>query len=178
MASRTSESLAFATYKEEVGRVTVVVGTFPAALNDGESYTPLQIAVGVRGRGPELTVHRESFVLIDDEGTVYPLATREELDGHDTLLQLTAELDDAYPLVSAKNFTLSQRVVSDFFPLVGVRYDRIHLSRDSYFKDVIYFPRPHVGLGGMLTLRVHPTGLSAPIEVRLEVPLKGKRRAR
>ena len=30
----TSKSLAFATYKEQVGRITVLVGSFPAALNE------------------------------------------------------------------------------------------------------------------------------------------------
>ena len=77
--AKTSHSLAFATYKERVGRITLLVGSFPAALFDGEPYIPLQIAVGLRGKGKTVVVTAESFHLIDQDGNVYPMPSWEEI---------------------------------------------------------------------------------------------------
>ena len=174
-APTTSKSFAFATYKEEVGRVTILVGSFPAALNDGSRYIPLQIAVGVRGKGGELTITPESFTLLDDEGRAYPMATHREVLDEGRVL-FNRSVNRSLPLVTGHQFANSRRVSSSFFPVGALRYEQVHLSRANFFKDVIYFPRPDVGLGGVLTLRFKPAGLNEAVDVRFEVPLKGKRR--
>ena len=173
--TETSKSLAFATYKEHVGRVKVIVGTFPAALNDGERYFPLQIAVGVRGKGPELTLTAESFTLVDEDGVVYPMATLEEIRAEAGMIQFNEQVFRQNPLNVGGQYVNSRFVISDFYPAVGVQIATIHLSRESYFADAIYFPRPNIGLAGVLTLRIQPSGQDEPIDVRFEVPLKGKR---
>lgn len=169
-----SKSLSFATYKEHVGRVKVIVGSSAAALNDGEAYFPLQIGVGVRGRGPELTFTDESFTLIDQDGTRYPMASLNEIRATDGLLEFNEQLFRSQPLVTGQQFTNSVYIQSDFFPRAGVRIATVHLSRESFFVDAIYFPRPNVGLSGLLTLRIQPSGADTPIDVRFEIPLKGK----
>ena len=94
----TSKSLAFATYKERVGRVTVLVGSFPAALSDGEPYIPLQIAVGLRGKGPRVIVTAESFHLIDQDANVYPMASWQEILEQDRAFLFKPQILEAYTL--------------------------------------------------------------------------------
>ena len=175
----TSRSLSFAVYKEARGPVTVLVGTFPAALDAEESYIPLQIAVGVRGKNASLTVTPESFTLLDADGKRYPMAGFEELWFEDRLLRFTPAVNAAAPLVTGQQFANSVRLASSFFPVPGSgsRIERVHLERSSYFKDLIFFPRPDLGLDGVMTLRVQADGMTEPIEVRFEIPLKGSRRA-
>jgi hypothetical protein len=174
--TKTSKSLAFATYKEYVGRTNAIVGTFPAALNDGERYFPIQIAIGVRGKGPELTFTSESFNLIDEDGVVYPVATLEEIRAEAGMLEFNEEVFKQYPLNTGSQYVNNRYVMSDFYPAAGVQIATIHLSRESFFNDVIYFPRPNIGLAGVLTLRIQPSGQDETIDVRFEVPLKGKRK--
>lgn len=175
----TSKSLAFATYKEQVGRITVLVGSFPAALNETEPYVPLQVAVGVRGRGEKITLGVESFQLIDRDGNIFPIASFEEFRNNDHAQLFNPQIIAAYPLVTGQQFATSFQLRSSFFPTTagGVRIDRVELEQSNHIIDVLYFPRPLAGLDGVLTLRVQAKQLAAPIDVRFEVPLKGKRRA-
>lgn len=170
-----SESFSFATYKEKDGPITILVGSFPASLNEGEAFFPLQVAVGVRGRDATLTVTRESFTLIDPDGKVYPMATYREIRARDRLLEFNQSIDTAQPLVIGQQFANSFRIASRFFPSpasTSSPVDRVHLKRTVYFKDLIYFPYPDLGLRGVLTIRFRTKEMTRPIDVRFEVPLK------
>jgi hypothetical protein len=174
----TSKSFAFATYKERVGPMTLLVGSFPAALASEERFIPLQVAVGIRGKDPHLTVSPESFTLIDQDGAAYPLASYREVTANQWLTDYVRQIDAAYPLVTGEQFANSERLQSRFFPPLGSRprIERVHLVRSSYFEDLIYFPRPDLGLRGVLTLRFQADGMAEPIDVRFEIPLKGSKR--
>jgi hypothetical protein len=176
----TSTSFSFATYKEQDGPITLLVGTFLASLNDAEPYFPLQIAVGVRGEDAKLTVTPESFLLIDPDGKAYPLASYREIVEQDHLLQRNADLNEAQPLQTGEQFTNSSRIASNFFPTVagGIVIDRVHLRRTTYIKDMLYFPRPDHGLDGTHTLRFRTAEMTRPIDVRFEIPLKVKKKKR
>jgi hypothetical protein len=52
--------------------------------------------------------------------------------------------------------------------IVRTRIARVELGPYSWFQDVVYFPRPPAGLGGVLTLAVAVEG-GDPIEVRFVV---------
>jgi hypothetical protein len=177
--TKTSKSLAFATYKEQIGRVTVIVGSFPAALNETEPYIPLQVAVGVRGRGETINLGVESFQLIDRDGNIFPIASFEEFRNNGHAQTFNPEIMAAYPLVTGEQFATSFELPSSFFSTTraGVRIDHVELHQSNHIIDVLYFPRPMAGLDDVLTLRVQARGIPEPINVRFEIPLKGKRRA-
>ena len=175
----TSKSFAFATYKERVGPMTILVGSFPAALASEEQFIPLQIAVGIRGKDPHLTVTPESFTLIDQDGGSYPLAGYLEVTDNQWLMKYVRQITAAYPLVTGQQFANMERLASRLFPPMGTRprTERVYMVRASYFQDVIYFPRPDLGLSGVFTLRFEAAGMSEPIDVRFEIPLKGSQKA-
>jgi hypothetical protein len=173
----TSKSFAFATYKERIDRVTILAGSFPAALNAEEDYIPIPVALGIRKKGPGMTISSESFTLIDSAGHAYPVASYEEILAQMELHSRNTTLIASQPLVTGQQFANSRRLSSNFFPLAGLKYDHVNLERENHFIDTLYFPRPSTGLGGVLILRFQDPSLKDPIDVRFEVPLKGKRRA-
>ena len=94
--------------------MTVLVGSFPAALSDGEPYIPLQIAVGLRGKGPRVIVTAESFHLIDQDANVYPMASWQEILEQDRAFLFTPQILEAYPLVTGQQFTNSFQLPASF----------------------------------------------------------------
>ena len=170
----TSKGFAFATYKESLGPITILVGSYPAGFDQGDDLVPLQIAIGIRGEDAKLTITPESFTLIDPDGKSYPMASYSELVHHDRLMRFTERIDRAQPLVLGEQFANSTRIQSRFFPSLSeqIRISRVHLDRTTYLQDLLYFKRPALGLDGVLTLRFQAEGMSEAIEVRFEVPLK------
>jgi hypothetical protein len=65
---KTSEDLSYATYGESGDRVKVVVSSLAAKIEKPKQYLPLQIAIGLRGDGPEISFTYQSFQLIDGQG--------------------------------------------------------------------------------------------------------------
>jgi len=173
----TSKGFAFATYKERLGPITILVGSYPAAFDRGDDLVPLQIAIGIRGEDSKLTITPESFTLIDPDGKSYPMASYSELVRHDRLMRFTERIDRAQPLVLGEQFANSTRIQSRFFPSLSeqTRISRVHLERTMYLRDLLYFKRPALGLDGVLTLRFQAQGMSEPIEVHFEVPLNEAR---
>jgi hypothetical protein len=167
----TSKSLSFATFKEEAGRVTVIVGSQLTGHYGQSPYAPLQIAVGAYGDGPTLVVTPASFALIDARGVVYPMAPYPEVRDAEVIL-FVKQLDRAVPLVTGDSFLGRARVSSIFYPQSGAPAgkERVELTHRTYFKDTIYFPRPENGWTGVLTLQFVARGLDEPIRVRFTVP--------
>jgi hypothetical protein len=167
----TSKSLSFATYKEEVGRVTVIVGSQLTGNYAESRYAPLQIAVGVYGEGPALVISPASFSLIDAAGTVYPMAPYPDVRDAEIIL-FVKQLDKTIPLVTGDAFLDRVRVSSIFYPqsAAPAGKERVELTDRTYFKDLIYFPRPENGWDGVLTLQFMARGLERPVQVRFSVP--------
>ena len=170
----TSKSFSFATYKERDDRTIVLVSTLTAALFEREPFVPLQVAVGVRGRGPTLTVIAESFELIDRDGQHYPMPSYDELLAAGSLLERVEVVRNQHPIVMGQQFANSTPVASNFFPAPGtdILIPRVYMPRETFFSTLIYFPYPDGGLEGVLTVRFQAEGLPEPIDVRIEVPLK------
>lgn len=165
---RTSDRFSFSTYKEETNAYVALVDGYPASLRADQAYLPVPIALGLRGGIPRLVLTSESFELIDSRGKVYPLAGYGEVTSGYDMLSFDRSLVRTRPLVAGLKFATSHRVSSRFFPVPGrdVRIDHLELAPFTWFSDVLYFPKPDAGIGGVLTLRIKGQGLDAPIEVR------------
>ena len=108
-----------------------------------------------------------------DEWRSYAAASyREVVEGYPKLL-----FDDSYVAgrpITSQQFVLSRRLPSNFYPPgTGRRVERVHLDAYTWFRDVLYFPHPESGLGGVLTLRLFGGGIEPPMEVRFRIPLPG-----
>ena len=165
---RTSDRFSYSTYKEETDSYVALVDGYPASLRANQAYVPVPIALGLRGGIPRLKLTTESFELIDARGNVYPLAGYGEVTSGYDMLTFDRSLVRTRPLVAGLKFATSHRVASRFFPAPGrdVRIDHLELGPFTWFSDVLYFPKPDAGIGGVLTLRIKGQGLASPIEVR------------
>jgi len=170
----TSKSFSFATYKERDDRTIVLVSTLTAAVFEREPFVPLQVAVGVRGRGPTLEISAESFELIDRDGRHYPMPSYNEVLAEGNLLERVELVRNQNPIVVGQQFANSTPVTASFFPAPGthILIPRVFMPRETFFETLIYFPNPAGGLEDVLTLRFQAEGLPEPIDVRIAVPLK------
>jgi hypothetical protein len=169
-----SDTYAYATYWEKRDDITVLLDSLTPSFRNDESFIPIPVAIGYQAYGKEYSFSRESFYLIDRSGKLYGAASYEEVADHYDPLTYDRAFSRGRP-VTAQEFVFSRRVASDFYPpqAAGRRIDHVHLSAYSWFRDVIYFPRPEAGLEGVLTLRVSGGGIDPPIDVRFKVPLRG-----
>ena len=142
---------------EEGEVLSFIVGTRAARYREKSAYMPLEICIGNRGLR-KLTLTRESFTLVDEEGNRYPVASpRELMEGYEFLdfdRQSLAELDG----IIFNKFATFTRYPSKFSPtrtsnpgrtLSGASElvrDRVALPRFGYLLDFIYFPLPQTGL--------------------------------
>jgi hypothetical protein len=169
----TSEGYAYATYREISDRLTVLVDSYPAALHADDRYVPIVVAVGLGGSGPSVTVTPESFTLLDASGKQYPAASFDEIARDYPKRRFDDELLRIRPLVVGEQFNTSIRLPADFYPTQEsskIRMDRVELGPFTWFRTLLYFPRPEAGLHGVLTLTMAAEGIEPPLEVRFEVP--------
>ncbi len=177
--TQTSFELSYATYRQKVDRVEVVVGSQIAAIAAHEKYIPLQIAVGVSGRGPELQIAAERFVLIDSQGNILNAVPEADIAKDPAILNYAKEFTEQNPLQTGDDFSMSNRVASNFYPLEGGDFYTItNLDRETYLEDLVFFPRPEAGLEGVLTLQLLVPGMDKPVELRFEVPEKKKKQVK
>lgn len=170
----TSKRFSFATYKARDDRTIVLVSTLQAAVFEREAFVPIQVAVGVRGKGPTLKVRAESFELIDRDGNRYPMPSYDEVLAAGNLLERVELAVDQNPLVIGQQYANSLPVPASFFPAPGtsIVIPRVELPRETYFITLLYFPQPAGGLEGVLTVRFQAEGLPEPIDALVKVPLK------
>lgn len=172
--AKTSEELAPSTFKERVDRVELIVGSLPAAIEEQESYLPLQIAVGVFGKGPELSISLANFTVFDERNQEYDMAMADQVESG--LQQYVVEINRNSPLQTGNDFQFSQRVAAGFYSPEGVTLDEVHLDRETYFTDTIYFARPADGVAGVLTLRLLTAGMDKPVDVLFTIPVKKEKK--
>jgi hypothetical protein len=151
-------------FMEEGDLVTFIVDARTARIHKDSPYFPLEVSVANRGL-TNLTLTRESFILIDQDGNRYHVASpRDLISGYEFLDidQTQAELEG---IVSDRfaNFT---RYPATFSPTRrpgpgGVVQDRVTLPKWGYMVDFIYFPAPQ---GGLLERRfeLHMTAPELP----------------
>jgi hypothetical protein len=176
-SAETSKSLSYATYKETTGRVELVVGSQIAGLAEHEKYTPLQIAVSVNGKGPELEITPDRFQLIDAKGNIYNAVSASDTANEPGVLEYARQFNQQNPLVTGFDFATDvERVMSNFYPQVGGDFYVVsHLATDTFLDDLLFFPNPGDALGGVLTLQFLTPGMDAAVMLRFEVPIKNKK---
>lgn len=165
--AQTSDRFGYSTFREDAGRLIVFVDGYPASMGGDAAYVPVPIAIALVKSGHSLTFTPEAFSLVDARGNVVPAAGFREVNEGYGRLTFDRSLMRMRPIVIATSVTDLLRVPSRFFPAPGsgTRIGRVHLAPQTWFEDVIYFPRPPAGLAGTLTLRVETPGV-APVEVR------------
>jgi hypothetical protein len=169
---KVSEDISYATYGESADRVKVVVSSVVAKIEKPEHYLPLQIAIGLRGAGPEISFNYESFQLIDGQGNYAATSTPQDLQNDMKLWMQTQNVRERRPIQTANYFSGFKMVASQMYPKVGVG-SGTNLDQNMAFQDVIFFPLPE-SLDGVLTLVVMGKGMDDPVEVRFELPVKHK----
>ena len=171
--SDTSKSFAYATFKEQQGRITVLLDSLPASFRDDQAYIPIPVAIGLQGYGDGIIITPETFILVDQAGLAHPAASYGELVRGYSKLRFDGSLVQGRP-VTSQQFVFCRLLPSSFYPPgPGRKVERVHLDAYTWIRDVIYFPRPDSGLGGVLALRLSGGGVDPPLEVRFRIPLRG-----
>jgi hypothetical protein len=169
----TSERYAYSTYREISGRITLLVDGYLAAFHDGGRYVSVEVVVGLSGPGRSVSVMPESFTLLDPSGRTYsPVPFGEILRGH-SKQQFDAAVQRSHPIVVGDQFAMSLLLDGNFYPAPSakeLRVDRVELAPYTWFRTLLYFPRPESGLDGVLTLRMGGGGIEPPMEVRFVAP--------
>jgi len=170
-ASPTSKNIAYAEYGEQLGRVALIVGSYAASFQEADKHFALQVAVGVNKVGPELEIDAKAFVLIDPDGNAYAMSLPAQIEEESALIGFTQQLNKEQPLVTDDFFTNLARTGSNFYGLGGqLTWTKVSLSYDSYFEDVIFFPKPTSGFDGVFTLHFFTPGMDGSIQVKFEIP--------
>ena len=150
-------------YIEDGDLVEFIVGTQATRYRGGEPYIPLEIAVANVGLR-QLTLTRESFVLIDDEGARRPAAGPGELMESYEFLDMDPALFEL-PSILTTRYAAMTRYPSRFSPRRTASRTRSNVVRDlvsipkfGYVIDSLYFPAP----SGELKNRTFELFMTAP----------------
>ena len=168
-----SEDISYATFGESSDRVKVVVSAVPAKIEEPKLFLPLEVAVGARGAGPEISFTFESFQLIDGQGNYAAASTPQELQKNLEIWMETQRVRGMRPITTGNYFSGFKQVASNFYPKTG-GYGETNLAQNMAFQDVVFFPLPD-SLEGVMTLVVMGKGMDNPVEVHFEVPEKHKK---
>jgi hypothetical protein len=165
--SQTSDRYGFSTFREESGRLTVLVDGYPASVAEATAYVPIPVVVAMTKPGKHVTFTPESFTLVDAKGNAVPAAGYEELTKKYDRLTFDRSLLRERPIAIGNYIADLRQVEARFYPPgnEGTRIARVELAPNTWFTDVLYFPRPPAGLNGVVTLRVALPDES-PVEVR------------
>jgi hypothetical protein len=164
-------------YIEEGNLVTFVVDTRSTRNREADAYIPLEIAVANRSL-KQLTITRESFTLVDEQGNRYPCAGPKELQENYEYLDMDrglAELQDilfnrfAVYTPHPSKFSPTRTVSPDPFVSNLVR-DQVVLPKFEYLIDFVYFPKPKTGLlNHRFDLFLKTPELAEPVFVKFAV---------
>jgi hypothetical protein len=167
VAPPTSHRTGYSTFREETGGLSVFADGYPASLGAEDAYVPVPVAIALMRNGPSVAFTPESFTLADAQGNRVPAAGFVEVTRAYPKLAFDRALVRTRPIALGTFITDRPRVAASFYPPTddGTRIPRVELAPFSWFDDVIYFPRPPAGLGGVMTLSVSIAG-GDPVEVR------------
>ncbi len=151
--------------------LAIVVDVEMARKRTEEAYFPLGIKIANKRLG-QVIVDRETLVLVDENGRIYPMPGVVELErNYDKLVpdhkfqSQTGIMGDTL----LTGFSYYQKADSRFFPQVqggGRVIDSVKIRAHGYLEDMIYFPMPEGGIKGrMLRLRLDVYELEKPFEI-------------
>jgi len=176
VAADVDRKLSTFAYIEEGKLATFIVDTRATRYRGKDSYMPVEIAIANRGV-KQLSLTRESFTLVDENGDRYPCASPKELLANYDFLDLDRDLEELNEIVFNR-FGAMIRYSSNFSPTrfssrpgaSRVVIDRVQLPKFGYLLDMIYFPMPATGLlGHKFELSMTAPELTEPIFVKFEV---------
>jgi len=167
-APQTSHRTNNSTFREEVDGLSVFAGSYPASLGADDAYVPVPVAIALMRTGASVVFTPESFTLADAKGNRVPAAGFVEVKNGYPKLGFDRRLLQTWPIDVGMTIASRTRIASNFYPPTGAgtRIARVELAPFSWFSDVVYFPRPPAGLGGVMTLSV-AVGRGDPIELAL-----------
>ena len=162
-----SHRTGFATFREEDRGLSVFADGYPASMGGKDAYVPVPIAIALMRNGASVAFTLESFTLADAQGNRVPAAGFSEVKNGYPKLDFDRSLMRTRPIAVGMTIEGRPRIASNFYPPTGAgtRIPRVELAPFSWFSDVVYFPRPRAGLGGVMTLSVAVAG-SEPVELQ------------
>jgi len=166
----TSKEVYYATYSEKVDRVTVILSSYMTGMDSQQQFAPLQIAVGAWGKGPEVLVKRDSFLLLDADGNMYTTAAAGEINSRSSLIRQVDAMAGTQPLQTGNEFVNFHQVQSLLYTAQGAGDAQVPLDSNNYLSDIIWFAVPPDGFSGVMTLRFQTDSMTGPVDVRFEVP--------
>ncbi len=173
-ASGLDRKLTFFAFVESGDLVDLIVDTKAARYREDAEYIPIEFSVANRALN-ELTITRESFVLVDDQGNRYPAASPRELMQHYEFLDWDRRLSELPGIVDAR-FAAFTRYPSNFSPRrqairgSNVVRDSVSLPKFGYIVDYIYFPRPTTGVKNhRFEMFLQAPQLQDPVFVKFEI---------
>ncbi|HEX6851557.1 MAG TPA: hypothetical protein VF139_09130 [Candidatus Polarisedimenticolaceae bacterium] len=140
---------------EDGDLVAFIVDVRATQYREKDAYIPFEVAIANRGFR-SMTLTRESFVLVDEQGNRYPAASPKELlQGYEflDLDRRLAEISD----ITFNKFSTFTRYRSKFSPTRQVPQvpgeatlvqDTVVLPKFGYLIDFLYFPTPPGGVKG------------------------------
>src|SRR5262245_8560622 len=168
---KTSYRASSSTFRQDAAGVYVYADGYPASLGAHDAFVPVPVAIALMRNGKSLAFTPESFILADAQGNRVPAAGFEEVRNGYPKLAFDRSLMRTWPINVGMTVADRPRISSNFYPPTGggTRISRVELAPFSWFNDVVYFPRPPAGLGGVMTLTVAlatgpPIDLSFPLE--------------
>ncbi|GAB4367694.1 MAG: hypothetical protein Kow0062_00240 [Acidobacteriota bacterium] len=159
--------LSLNSYIEHGDLVTLVVGTRPAYVRRDKAYMGVEFAVANNGLD-QLTVSREGFSLLDDQGRQFPAVGPEELREAGYSVDLDRRLGEVLPVLLDR-FQSYSFVPSNLTPgfVDPVERSPVELQRFSWTYGFLYFPYPTEQTGVQrYELQFDAPELEDPIVVR------------
>jgi len=158
-------------YIEEGKLVGLAVDGQAARYREETPFFPLQVAVANKGL-TRLTVKRESFWLIDEEGNRYPLATLGELRDAYGQVRVDRRFAENFVGVLLSRWPNYTDMPSNLFPEEGggIRTEFVELHKFAWFADFLYFPHPKTGVvGHRFELWMDAEELEDPVFVKFKI---------
>ena len=167
------------TYLEEGKLVSLAADTEATIQREKQKFIPVGVGIANLGLPSSLTLTRESFTLVDDQGKKYSLATVSEARSLAGLQTYDLKLAQNFSEVLLTRFTTLMNVPMVFFPVQstepqysrrGIVRDRVELPDRSWAWDILYFPHPEGKLKGRkYELWLDAPELKEPVFVRFAV---------
>ncbi len=138
---------------EEGDLISLIVDVRATRYREDEAFVPIEVAVANRSLR-NVTITRESFLLVDEQGNRYGMASPRDLLEQYEFLDMDRNLAELEGIVFSR-FATFHRYESNFSPTrlptrpgadTSVVRDRVVLPRFGFFIDFLYFPRPVTGV--------------------------------
>ncbi len=166
------------TYIEDGNLLSLSVDVAAATRREKQAFIPIGVAIGNKSL-KALTLNRESFTLVDEQGNRYPLASVQESREQGALMQTDYKISEYFLEVVQTNFNAWTYQPSSFFPVLsassrsgarGTVRDRVELGLRMWTYDILYFPHPKGTLvGSKYELWMTSPDLQEPVFVKFRV---------